>query len=329
MITSTIRFNLALPGQDPQENARRHQAVLPIAEQADAAGLTTISLEEHHGVVFDGRLQGWCASPITLGAAILARTQKVMVALWGIALPLHDPLRLAEDVATLDLLAPGRVVLTVNTGYRAAEYAAHDVDFGDRTRIFEAKLALLRQAWLGEPIAKGDEQVLVTPRPASQPHPMLLAGGANVDDAALAARVGLPFRPSADAAPLREAYEAACAEAGTNPLYLAPPPRVALIQVAEDPDRWWSQVGEHFLQEARVYDSWMRPGEHSAVHSTATTVDQLRAEGVYRVLTPDAAIAAARADRAIILHPFAGATPLALAEETADLFTRAVLPALG
>lgn len=329
MISTTIRFNMALPGQDPVQNAARHQAVLDLAEAADAAGLGTISLEEHHGVTFEGRIQGWCASPTTLAAGILARTRRVVVGLWGIALPLHDPLRLAEDVATLDLLAPGRVVLTVNTGYRDLEFVAHDQIFADRVATFEAKLELLRAAWTGEPIRKAGRDVVVTPRPASQPHPMLLVGGAHADDATLAARCGLPFRPSADAPALRAAYEAACAETGASAMYLAPPPEVSLVQVAHDPDRWWSLVGDHMLREARIYDSWIRPGEFSAVHSTATTVDDLRAEGIYRVLTPDAATAQARDQGSILFHPFAGGTPLDLALESAELFTDTVLPALG
>lgn len=325
---STIRFNLALPGQDPEQNALRHQAMLDIANRADAAGLTAISLEEHHGVTHDGQSIGWCASPMTLAAAILARTSTLMVGVWGLALPLHDPLRVAEDIATIDLLAPGRVILTVTTGYRPIEFAAHDVDYERRAEIFERKVSLLKQAWLGEPITKGDDHVVVTPRPATQPHPMLLAGGASEADAVLAARTGLPFRPSAHHPDLRAAYEAACADSDATPMYLAPGKRVALVQVADDPDRWWSLVGEHLLLEARMYSSWMQPGDHSAVHSQAQTVEELRTDGVYQVLTPDQAIAAANADGSILLHPFGGGTPLELAEQTAELFIDKVLPHL-
>ncbi len=329
MITSTIRFNLALPGQDPTENARRHQAVLEIAAAADAAGLSAISLEEHHGVTFEGDVLGWLASPTTMAAGILARTNRVTIGLWGIALPLHDPLRLAEDVATLDLLAPGRVVLTVNAGYRELEFIAHGADFSQRDEAFDQKLDLLRSAWSGAPFVLNGHEIVVTPRPISQPHPMLLVGGATVADAVRAARHGLPFRPSADVAELREAYHSACTEHDVAPLYLAPPARVRIVQVADDPDRWWNLVGEHFLLEARVYASWISPGEFSAVHSTATTTDELRAEGTYQVLTPAQAIAQAQLDNSILLHPLCGGTPLPLAEQTADLFTTSVLPALA
>ena len=328
MTTSTIRFNFALPGQDPTENAKRHQAAIEMASTADAAGLDVISLEEHHGVTFDDQVLGWCASPTTLAAAMLARTERVMVALWGIALPLHDPLRLAEDVATLDLIAPGRVSLTVNVGYRSLEFVAHDQEFDSRHEVFETKLALLRAGWAGDAIAKGGDSVVVTPRPVSQPHPLLLVGGATVHDAALAARTGLPFRPSANVPEMRNAYEAACTDAGTSPIYLAPPSKVSITHIADDPDRWWAMVGEHFLLEARAYASWISPGEFSAVESTATTVDELRAEGTYQVLTPADAVEQANHDRSIILHPLCGGTPLELAEQTVALFVDQVVPNL-
>jgi alkanesulfonate monooxygenase SsuD/methylene tetrahydromethanopterin reductase-like flavin-dependent oxidoreductase (luciferase family) len=329
MITSTMRFNMALPGQDPAENAKRHQAALAMAEAADAAGLVAISLEEHHGVTVDGEVLGWCAAPMTMAAAILARTSRVTVGLWGLALPLHDPLRMAEDVATLDLLAPGRVVLTVNAGYREPEFAAHGQDFDRRDEVFDHKLELLRTAWTQGEVEIGGRTFAVTPRPASQPHPMLLVGGASAADAVRAAKHGLPFRPSADVAELRDAYESACAEFDSRPMYLAPPARVSLVQVAHDPDQWWDQVGECLLREAQVYNSWIQPGEHSAVHSRASTVEELRAEGRYQVLTPAECIAQAQADRSVLLHPLCGGTPLELAETTAALFVDQVLPALN
>jgi len=320
VITSTIRFNFALPGHDPAENARRHQAAVVIAADADDAGLQNISLEEHHGVLLDGQPLGWCASPFTIGAAMLAVTRRVRVSLWGIALPLHDPVRVAEDVATLDLLGPGRVVLVVNAGYRAAEFAAHGVDIDDRDRLFDTKLAALRDAW--------DEESTTTPRPATRPHPLLLVGGAAEDDARRAARHDLPFRPSADRPELRAVYEQSCGEHGHEALYLPPPAEVSIVQLADDPDEWWHAVGPHLLLEAQVYASWMQADDHSAVHSRADTVDELRAEGQYLVLTPEQAVEHAQRTGAIVLHPFCGGTPLARAEQTAALFVERVLPHL-
>ena len=328
MITTTLRINLALPGQDPATNAARHQAAVAMAERADAGGLTAVSLEEHHGVCVGDEPLGWLASPTTMAAAILARTRSVTVGLWGIALPLHDPVRLAEDIATLDLLAPGRVVTIVNTGYREHEFAAHGQSYTDRAALFDHKLGILIDAWSGRPFDIGGRSVVVTPRPVTQPHPMLMIGGTTEADADRAARHGLPFRPSADDHGLRAAYEEACAEADTPVQWMAPPAKVSIVQVAADPDEWWERVGPHLLLEARVYAGWMTVGERSAVRSGATTVDELRAEGIYAVLTPAQCVDHARATGAVVVHPLCGGTPLDLAWQTFDLFVDAVLPEL-
>ncbi|MDH3708028.1 MAG: LLM class flavin-dependent oxidoreductase [Acidimicrobiia bacterium] len=320
MIISTIRFNFALPGLDPAENARRHRAAVTIAQAADRAGLQNVSLEEHHGVHHDGQPLGWCASPFTIAAAVLAVTERVTVGLWGIALPLHDPVRVAEDVATLDLLGPGRVVLVVNAGYRAAEFDAHGVDFDDRDQLFDTKLAALLAAW--------SDGSTTTPVPATRPHPMVLVGGASVADARRAAAHQLAFRPSADRAELRTAYDAACEAHGHHPLYLPPPADVHIVQVADDPDEWWQAVGPHLLLEAQVYASWLTDDDHSAVHSRAATVDELRAEGRYQVLTPGQAVELAHRSGSILFHPLCGGTPLDRAEQSAALFIDDVLPRL-
>jgi len=328
LITTTLRFNFALPGQDPAENARRHRSSVVMAEEADRAGLSAISLEEHHGVMDENGPMGWCASPIAVAAALLARTERVTVALWGIALPLHDPVRIAEDVATLDLLAPGRVVLIVNVGDRAEEFAAHGQDYAAREQLFDDKLTVLRAAWTDGGIAVDGTTHAVTPRPVTRPHPMLMIGGATVEDARRAARHALPFRPSAHHTQLRDAYLHTWSTDDHEPLYLAPPARTSIVQVAEDPDEWWSTVGHHLLAEARTYAGWMTPGEHSAVHSRAATVSELRREGIYRVLTPTQCVEQARRDHGLLVHPLCGGTPLDRAETSVGLFIDQVLPAL-
>ena len=67
---------------------------------------------------------------------------------------------------------------------------------------------------------------------------------------------------------------------------MMPAAETPLLHVAEDPDRAWAEYGGHFLHEARTYASWQSGDIRSAVQSAATTVAELRAEGVYRILTP-------------------------------------------
>jgi hypothetical protein len=97
--------------------------------------------------------------------------------------------------------------------------------------------------------------------------------------------------------------------------------------VAEDPDRAWAEHGEHFLHEARTYASWQSGGVRSAVKSAATTVEDLRAEGVYRILTPEQC--AGLGLDSFVLHPLAGGMPVEEGWRSLQLFAERVLPELG
>ena len=99
--------------------------------------------------------------------------------------------------------------------------------------------------------------------------------------------------------------------------------------VAEDPDRLWSEIGPYLLHDAMTYKSWQTPDIRSSVSSGATTVDELRAEGVYQILTPDACVALATElgpFGAITHHPLCGATPADLGWVSLELFADKVLP---
>jgi hypothetical protein len=85
--------------------------------------------------------------------------------------------------------------------------------------------------------------------------------------------------------------------------------------------------GSCFLHEARTYASWQSGDIRSAVRSGATTVDELRAEGVYRILTPAECVAQGLDN--LVLHPLAGGMPLEEGWRSLRLFAQEVLPALA
>ncbi|KJY24656.1 luciferase, partial [Streptomyces sp. NRRL S-444] len=128
--------------------------------------------------------------------------------------------------------------------------------------------------------------VRVTPTPFTQPHPLLLVGGSSRAAARRAARLGLPFFPSAHLPELEAYYHAQLAEHGTEGFCMMPAAETPLLHIAEDPDRVWAEYGDRFLHEAGMYASWQSKDIRSAVRSAAHSVAELRAEGVYRVLTP-------------------------------------------
>ncbi|MFF4118926.1 LLM class flavin-dependent oxidoreductase [Streptomyces sp. NPDC001714] len=322
MPVSVVRFNLVEPGASPAALGARYRAALDMAAYADEHGVTTVQTEEHHGVD-----NNWLPSPFAFAGAVFGATRTIAVTVSAVIGPLHDPLRLAEDIAVLDLLSGGRLVTVAGIGYRPEEYALFDVEWKRRGRLQDELLETLLKAWTGEEFAYRGRTVRVTPRPFTDPHPLLLVGGSSKAAARRAARLGLPFFPSAHLPELEAYYKERLTEYGTEGWTMMPTAETPLLHIAEDPDRAWARYGEHFLHEARTYASWQSGDIHSAVRSAATTVEELRAEGVYRILTPQECVTAGLDN--LVLHPLAGGMPVAEGWRSLRLFAEAVLPALS
>ncbi|MFL4947836.1 LLM class flavin-dependent oxidoreductase [Streptomyces sp. MMS24-I31] len=322
MSVTVVRFNLVEPGATPASLGARYQAAVEMARYADDRGITTVQTEEHHGVA-----NNWLPSPFAFAGAVLGTTRRLAVTVSAVIGPLHDPLRLAEDIAVLDLLSGGRLVTVAGIGYRPEEYALFDVEWKRRGRLQDELLQTLLKAWTGEPFTFRGRTVRVTPRPCSEPHPLLLVGGSSRAAARRAARLGLPFFPSAHLPELEAYYKERLTEYGTEGWTLMPAAETPLLHLAEDPDRAWAVYGEHFLHEARTYASWQSGDIRSAVRSAATSVAELRAEGVYRVLTPDECVALDL--DTCVLHPLAGGMPVDEGWRSLHLFCERVLPRLA
>lgn len=321
---TVMRFNMVMPELDRAENSRRHQAMLEMCRYADASGITGISLEEHHGAA-----NGWSSSPLVLAGLIFGASQQLQITISALLVPLHDPLRLAEDIAVLDLASGGRLVIIAGIGYRPEEYAAHGKDWSGRGALMDEAITVMRQAWTGRPFEYRGTTVQVTPMPGSDPHPMLMLGGTSKVAVRRAARMGLPFFAAAHVPGLAEYYSEQCTANGTHGFYIAASQSTAMVHVAEDPDKAWADLGHHFLHEARTYAGWQTPDIHSAVHSEATTVEELRAEGTYQVLTPDECVQRCRTlgpFDALTLHPLCGGLPIDEAWSSIRLVAEAVLP---
>lgn len=321
MAFTVVRFNLVAPATAPDSLAARYRAAVEMARYADEHGVDTVQTEEHHGVD-----NGWLPSPLTFAGAVLGATSRIACTVSAAIGPLYEPLRLAEDIAVLDLISGGRLVTVAGIGYRPEEYAQLGVDWSRRGALQDELVETLLLAWTGEPFTHRGRTVRVTPRPYSRPHPTLLVGGSSRAAARRAARFGLPFFPSAHLPDLEAYYRQQCAEFGTEGWTMMPAAKTALLHLSEDPDRTWAAYGEHFLHEARTYASWQSPDIKSAVRSKATTVDELRAEGVYRVLTPDECVALEA--ESLVLHPLCGGMPVEEGWRSLRLFAENALPRL-
>ncbi len=120
--------------------------------RAEQLGYHSAWIPESH---FAGR--GATPAPLLLLTAIAARTTRLRLGTTSFLLPLRHPIHVAEEVAVLDQLSNGRVILGLGRGFRKGTFAAFDVPVKEKRSRFEAALEVMLKAWAGEPVAwEGD-----------------------------------------------------------------------------------------------------------------------------------------------------------------------------
>lgn len=317
-----LRFDLRVPPFANTTHARQYQACLDMAQWADELGLDFIVLSEHHGVD-----DGYMPAPLTLAAAILGRTRNIRLNVAALLVPLHDPVRLAEQLATLDLVGQGRLSVVAGLGYRQEEFDMAGVERKQRGKLLDEYVGVLRQAWTGEPFEWRGKTIRVTPRPSTPP--VILIGGSTDNAARRAARLRTGFFPAVGDPKLAELYQSECERHGFRGGFVMLPGGPGFVHVSDDPERDWQQIGPHALFDAQTYDSWQTPDQrNSEVHVHARTLDDVRASGVYRVVTPAECLALATEFGRVILHPLMGGISPELGWQGLRRFELEVLPKL-
>jgi alkanesulfonate monooxygenase SsuD/methylene tetrahydromethanopterin reductase-like flavin-dependent oxidoreductase (luciferase family) len=176
-----------------QTSAERHRSIVESAVLAESVGFTSVHLGEHHFCDYV------LSSPPVVLAAIAERTTSLRLST-GVALGVNlDPIRIAEDYATVDLLSNGRVEPCIGRGtFFPHVYRAFGQDPSIAKEVFAEHIELLVRAWEDEVVTwSGSHRppldgVTVHPRPVQQPRPPIwLGAGASADSVELAARLGL------------------------------------------------------------------------------------------------------------------------------------------
>ena len=312
------RYDFRAPGATPEERRELFARALEQAAYVDRHGHDALMLSEHH-VSEDGYLP----SPIPVAAAFAAVTERIPISIAALLVNLYDPLRLAEDIAVLDHLSGGRVSYTLGLGYRREEYDVFGVAWETRGRDVEERITRMLDAW-----ATG----AVTPGPFSQPHPMLFYGGGSVAAAKRAARLGLHFQPQVGGPELKAAYEEECRALGREPGFtLLAPPGPANVFCAADPDAFWERVRPPPARRRPGYAAWRAADTSSYVRDDSSTVEEMRAAGVYVVLTADELVDRCRAGeiRLVTSHPACGGLPAEPSWESLRLICETVMPAVA
>lgn len=230
-------------------------------------GFDSIWLTEHHFIEY-----GLSVSPSVLAAAAAMRTRRVRIGLAAAILPFHDPIRLAEEMAMVDILSGGRLDVGVGRGNRPVEFQGYRVPQIESRERFEEALAVLVGAWTTERFAFSGRhftipEVRVIPKPLQQPHPPLYVVCVSPDTIEATALRGLPMLNSLLRGPLdplvqqRDTYVKACQKGGRSDveiasllgrwgvsrhIYVAPTDAQALAE-AKDAELWYQDALRRFL----------------------------------------------------------------------------------
>jgi alkanesulfonate monooxygenase SsuD/methylene tetrahydromethanopterin reductase-like flavin-dependent oxidoreductase (luciferase family) len=314
MYLAVVRFNFASPQGEPRKQSELIRAALELAQWGESRGITTVSVDEHHATG-----HGWSCNPIMAAGMFLAQTSTLIASVDCALGPLWNPVRLAEDIALVDNMSRGRLHTTIGLGYRTVEYDELGADFSQRGKLMDSLIERMLSVWS----ATGSW---------TRPHPPLYVGGGARVTARRAARFRLPLSLADHLPDVAAYYRELCADVGIAPLVIMPGPvNRGMIYLHEDPDRAWAQLGEHILWEAVTYGGWSKD-QRSLMHLPGVqTLEEVRASGRYRFLTPEQLIAEVRDATdygPIVLHPLVGGMPVDEAWKSVQLLVDKVVPAL-
>jgi alkanesulfonate monooxygenase SsuD/methylene tetrahydromethanopterin reductase-like flavin-dependent oxidoreductase (luciferase family) len=192
---------------------------------ADQLGMHSAWIGEHH---FNSL--GVLSCPDLVLSYIAARTKHIRLAPAVTVTPLHHPIRVAEQWATLDLLSNGRVAFAAGRGYDAREYAPFHIDFKDNQSIFEEGLEVIQKLWAADDRISHHgkhysfDDVRITPKPVQKPVPIYVASFSK-PSIELAARLGCglivaPFAAAMSYGGLKQVadlYNETCVKHGKKP----------------------------------------------------------------------------------------------------------------
>ncbi len=221
-----MKFGMLHLFENPDERTE-HQIVkdqLDIIQAAEDVGFDSVWPAEHHFSEY-----GYCPSPALTLAAISRVTKRIRLGTGVVVLPFHDPVRVAEEYAFLDLMCDGRLEFGVGRGYQPLEFKGHRVDQTKSRGIFRESLEIITQAWTQERVNYDGQfftidDVWVRPKPLQKPHPPIWIAAISPETYPLVGKLGanLLYAPvfTPEGKPIverLEAYRAALRESGHDP----------------------------------------------------------------------------------------------------------------
>lgn len=282
-----MELGMAFDMRAPDIGATRStlfDAALEMATWADAAGFDVIGLGEHHNSD-----DGYNPSPLILAAALAARTRQVRLRSAILLASCYDPVRLAEDIAVLQIISHGRYELGLGFGYRKVEFEMYGRSFEGRFEHTCRVLQLLKVAWSGAEFEYDGRPCQIKPVPA-KPVPIML-GGAVPKVARKAAEIADGFLVPMFGEKVWQPYRDECLRLGHRDPGDYPKQGPSFLWVSEEPDRDWEWIEPHLAHVLRSYSAWAQAENTASPYSVEDlSSGAIRNNPAYQVLTPDQTI---------------------------------------
>ena len=187
----TYFFLQAAPGRRHADIIRHELDQMVLSEEL---GFDEVWLTEHHFIDY-----GLSVDPATLASAVASRTSKVRIGLAAAILPFHDPIRIAEQLALVDIISGGRLDVGVGRGNRPSEFIGYRVPQVESRERFDEVVQIIQRAWTDERFSYDGRyfqipEVRVIPKPLQRPHPPLYQVCVSPDSIEGTALRGWPMR---------------------------------------------------------------------------------------------------------------------------------------
>ena len=346
----TFFFFQAPPGHDHADIIRRE---LRQVEWSEELGFDEVWFTEHHFIDY-----GLSVDPASLAAAAAARTRRVRIGLAAAILPFHEPIRLAEQMAVVDIISDGRLDVGVGRGNRPAEFRGYRVPQEQSRERFDEAVDILVRAWTEETFAYEGRYyripaVRVIPKPVQRPHPPLFQVCVTKDGIESTALRGWPmlnsvlFGPVTQLEANRDVYVETLRKAGrtdtevaallerwgvSRQIYVADTDAQALEE-ARAAEVWYQESFRKFVVPERIEDAHpsLQPGFRAMAERLATVTWEGLVRETLAFGSPDTVARHLEYMRGIgVGHVFCwmnfGGLPQDRVRRSMELFAREVMP---
>lgn len=278
-----LRFGVLWPFRNP-EFARvpweqLYRTHLDLIVDSEAMGFDDAWLTEHHFVD-----DGYSPSLLPIAGAIAMRTSRIRIGTFLVLLPLHNPVRIAEDTATVDLISNGRFELGVGLGYRREEFEDQGISHTERGARLQEGIAVIQRLLSGESVTLDGKfsklkNIQIVPPALQRPHPPLWLGALAPKAIERAARMGFHFQAVGSTA-LDKIYDEALVKHGRDPrnYNIA---QLRAVFVAPSREQAWEQAAKPLHYMAGCYAKWFseaadKPGDEKAMEGIPSVDDMIK-----------------------------------------------------